>query len=267
MWKGKLMSDRHDLVPAIEAATVTSGLRLWWFGGPSYVIRSPRTIVYVDPFHGGEGHDVARGFDRVIPNVFFPQDVTRADLVLSTHDHLDHCDPDTLGPLCARTQARIVAAPSSATKMAGWDFTTGRVDVLQPGGTLQFNDVSLTAYQSNDWDDTEAITLVLSAAGRTVFIGGDTMYFDALEEIGRAHSIDLAILALARNRPDLIDRQLYFTPEELARAALALKARQVAPFHWDIWKGWLEDPHRVAPYLAGTPTELVLLAQGESLDV
>src|SRR5579884_510349 len=34
------MNDRTDIVPALEAAQVQGGLRLWWFGGPSYAIKS-----------------------------------------------------------------------------------------------------------------------------------------------------------------------------------------------------------------------------------
>src|ERR671937_1827158 len=103
------MNERTNVVPAIEAHEVSSGLRLWWLGGPSYAIRSPRTLVYVDPYHSGERADDPQGFVRAIPNHFFPQTVTRADLVISTHDHVDHCDPDTLRPLCARTAAHFIS--------------------------------------------------------------------------------------------------------------------------------------------------------------
>jgi L-ascorbate 6-phosphate lactonase len=262
-----MLGDRHEVVPAMEAFAVESGLRLWWFGGPSYAIRSPRTTVYVDPYHGDERAGDPEGFIRAIPNVFFPEDVNHADLILSTHDHIDHCDPDTLRPLCARTDARLVAAPSSATKMADWDFTAGRVDVMPPGTTKTYADLEITAYPSRDWSDPGAVTFVLRGQGRSVFIGGDTLYLDALEDVGRAEQLDLAILALARNRRDIIDQELYVDPSALARAGRALKPRRLLPIHWDIWKAWQEDPQLVAPHLAGSGIELVILAQGDSLAI
>jgi L-ascorbate 6-phosphate lactonase len=262
------MEDRHDLVPAMEAATVEDGVRLWWFGGPSYAIRTPETTVYVDPYYGATGANPADGFIRAIPDVFFPQDVTRADLILSTHDHADHCDRATLEALCARTEARIAAAPSSARMMADWDFTAGRVDVTPPGTANTYGDVTLTSFPSRDWSDPGAVTYVLRARGKAIFIGGDTLYAqEAFAAAAKDGPIDLAILALGRNRRDLIDQQLYVTPEEVAQAARDLGARRVLPIHWDIWEAWQEDPHLVAPHLAGSGIELIILAQGDSLTV
>ena len=262
-----MLGDRHDVAPAMEAYPLASGLRLWWFGGPSYAIRSPQSTVYIDPYHSGERADDPQGFIRAIPNLFFPQDVTRADLILSTHDHEDHCDPDTLRPMCARTAARLLAAPSSATMMAGWDFTEGRVDTMAPGTTNQYGDVEITAYPCRDWSDPGAVTFVLRSQGRAVFIGGDTLYTDALEDIGQADRIDLAVLSLARNHREIIDQELYVDPAELARAARALKTKRVLPVHWDIWKALVEDPHLVEPHLAGSGIGLVIMAQGESVAV
>lgn len=259
------MNDRSDIVPTLEARQVDEGLRLWWFGGPSYAIKSPRTIVYVDPFHSGPREDNAQGFIRAIPNYFFPDTVKRADMVISTHDHLDHCDPDTLRPIYANTNARFAAAPSSARMMAGWGFAAERVWTMRPGATLTVGDVTLMAYPSRDYEEEDAATFVLTSGGCSVFIGGDTLYLDDLVRVGREHTIDLAIFALARNRPDIIAQQVYADAAEIARAARALGARRVLPVHWDIWREWVEDPHTVAPHLVGSGIEPVILGQGDSL--
>jgi L-ascorbate 6-phosphate lactonase len=262
-----MLGDRHDVVPAMESFLVSSGLRLWWLGGPSYVIRSPESTIYVDPFHSGERADDPEGFIRAIPNVFFPEDASAANLILSTHDHLDHCDPDTLRPLCARTSARLVAAPSSSKLMATWDFSAGRVDTMAPGDTRTFGDIRITAFPSRDWSDPGAVTFVLQAQGLSVFVGGDTLYFDGLKDIGDAERIDLAILALANNRRDIIDKELYADPSDIARAARALNTRRLLPIHWDIWKAWVEDPRLIAPYLEDSGIDLIIPVQGESFEI
>lgn len=256
---------RHDIVPAIEAFEVREGLRLWWLGGPSYVIKSPTTTVYVDPYHCGDRAGDPRGFERAIANYFLPEDVTRADAIISTHNHSDHCDPATLEPMCRQTAARIVAAPSSAEKLAPWAWSHGRVDVFARGTSGTYGDITLTAFQARDWDDPAAVTFVLGHAGRQVFVGGDTLFFPGLAEIGARYALDLAVLSLARNRRDLIDAELYLDPPALARAALTLKAATVLPVHWDIWKAWVEDPRLVEPYLSGTGTRFALLDPGQSL--
>ena len=264
---GDNVSNRANIVPALEECRVERGLRLWWLGGPSYALKTTRNIVYVDPFYSDQRTDDPRGFNRVIPNYFVPETITCADLVLSTHNHSDHCDPETLWPIYQRTPARFAAAPSSARLMVEWGFAPERVQVMPPGAVLECGDVRLTAYPARDWEDNGAVTFVLEADGVAIFIGGDTLYLDALETIGRAHDLDLAVLALARNRRDIIDAQLYLTPADLARAAVALGARRVLPVHWDIWQAWVEDPLTIAPYLAGSGIELTILAQGDALDL
>ncbi len=261
------MRDRDDIVPAIEAAPVTSGLRLWWFGGPSYAIKSPRTLVLVDPYRSDPRPDDPQGFVRAIPNYFSPRAVTRADLVVSTHDHADHCDPETLRPIYGRTSAVFAAAPSSARLMAEWGFAPARIWEMAPGVTRTVVDITVAGYPANDWEDEGAASMVLSSGSVSIFIGGDSLLFDDLTRIGREHRIDLAVFTLGRNRRDLIDAQIYLTPEELARGALALRARRVLPVHWDIWEAWVEDPYAVAPHLAGTGTELVVLEQGGALTI
>jgi len=261
------MRDHHDKVAALEAYPVTEGLRLWWFGGPSYAIKSAESIVYIDPYHSGPREDNAHGFIRAIDNYLLPEDIHRADLVLSTHDHSDHCDPATLEPIAAQTDALFAFAPSSAALIGGARMPSDRIRAMTPGTVLIHRDIRLTAYPCQDWSDPGAVTFVLEAAGETVFIGGDTLFFEGLAEIGKTHHIDLAVMALAHNRRDLIDAELYLDPQSFAKAALALGARRTLPIHWDIWRAWVEDPHLVAPHLEGTGIELVLLEQGESLEV
>jgi L-ascorbate metabolism protein UlaG (beta-lactamase superfamily) len=261
------LNDRHDIVQDMEAANVEDGLRLWWFGGPSYALKSARSIVYVDPYHSGPRADDPQGFIRAIPNYLLPQDINRADLVLSTHDHADHCDPATLDPIAERTQSLFAVAPSSAELMRGWGFDMDRVRPMAPGSTLRHGDITLTSFASYDWEDEGAAIFILEAGGKTVLIGGDTLYTETLADIGRRYNIDLAVLALARNRRDIIDQPLYLTPEELAQAAQLLGAKRVLPIHWDIWLSWQEDPKLVVPYLKGSSVEPVILGQGDSLAV
>ncbi len=227
------------------------------------MIRSRTTTVYVDPYYSGDrvGHPL--GFERAIPNYFLPEDVTRADVIISTHNHNDHCDQHTLSVLCEHTAARIVAAPSSARKMEAWPFTLGRVDEFPLGTCKTYGDITIESWPAMDWDDAGAATFVLAHGGRSIFVGGDTLLFEGLGEVADQYQIDLAVLALARNRRDLIDAEVYLDPQGLARAAALLRARRVMPIHWDIWKAWVEDPRTVLPHLEGTCVDLILPRPGE----
>ena len=86
-------------------ADVPSGsLALWWLGQAGFAFKSPSgRIVYLDPYLS-DAVERLHGFKRLsLPPV--AADEVRADLVVLTHEHADHLDPDAL-PIIARTTPR-----------------------------------------------------------------------------------------------------------------------------------------------------------------
>src|SRR5215207_1315702 len=74
---------------------------------------APRATVYIDPFTGPSDDKWVRG----VAPPFDASQVRRCDLILSTHEHRDHCDPDALVPMLAGTGARL-AGPASSIEAA-----------------------------------------------------------------------------------------------------------------------------------------------------
>jgi L-ascorbate metabolism protein UlaG (beta-lactamase superfamily) len=58
-----------------------------------------------------------------------PEKVTDADIVLITHEHIDHCDPHTLPRLAqASPQARFVGPAPVLNKLTEWGIDSARLD-------------------------------------------------------------------------------------------------------------------------------------------
>src|SRR5260370_39326293 len=77
-------------------------IALWWLGQAGFVLRSSRGTVYLDPFLSDRP-------TRLIPPLFAAESGPPAHLVLCTHEHWDHLDPQTLsGVAQASPQARFV---------------------------------------------------------------------------------------------------------------------------------------------------------------
>ncbi len=77
-------------------------IALWWLGQAGFVLRSSSSIVYLDPF-------LSEHPARLIPPLFAAEVGPPADLVLCTHEHWDHLDPQALRGLAqASLQARFV---------------------------------------------------------------------------------------------------------------------------------------------------------------
>ena len=60
-------------------------LGLWWLGQASFVVKGAGTTIFIDPY-------LQPNPQRLVPPALEPEQVTNADLVLCTHDHLDHVD-------------------------------------------------------------------------------------------------------------------------------------------------------------------------------
>ena len=111
------------LVGQIAAEEPPSGaVALWGLGQASFVLRGAGIVVYVDPY--------LRVSDRRLsPPPFSPEAVANADVVLLTHDHGDHVDPETLPGLAAASPAaRFVAPRPIANRVA--DLVGGKDRVV-----------------------------------------------------------------------------------------------------------------------------------------
>ena len=75
----------------VERRTVERGVRFWALGGPSLIYRTPETMIWIDPYFYGTPDDAVPDAYRAVAIPINPEEVRVADLLISTHDHVDHC--------------------------------------------------------------------------------------------------------------------------------------------------------------------------------
>ncbi|MBO1331370.1 MBL fold metallo-hydrolase [Streptomyces sp. VRA16 Mangrove soil] len=210
--------------------------------------RAPADYPAVRPLH--RRLDPALTADRLPP----------IDLVLLSHDqhadNLDRAGREVLG----RAKA-VLTTPEAAERLGGQaeGLVTWESRKITSGTTT----VTVTATPARHGPQgTEQATgpvtgFVVEHDGGTLYISGDTVRHDALNEIAERFSIDTAFLHLGdAHFPSTGDRAFSMSAREGAALARTLGPRTVIPIHFDSWDHLFEDPARITaafatPDLAG----------------
>ena len=83
----------------------------WWLSGTGFVFKtSAGTQIYVDPYFSNCVAQIF-GIDRAVPAAV-PVEEAQPDLVVATHWHEDHLDPEGLPLLAQRSTTQFLCPPS-----------------------------------------------------------------------------------------------------------------------------------------------------------
>jgi L-ascorbate 6-phosphate lactonase len=226
------------LLSEIESFQVEHGkIVLWFLGGCGFVMKTPEQTIYIDPYFGGS--IPKHGVIRMIPVPLEPALIRKADVVLCTHEHEDHCDRDSLSPIYSNTNAEFVAPKAAVGKMRGWGFDEKRISEVKPNDEIKMKSLRICAAESYDPLSEGAVTYVLETEGASIFHSGDSWYFEGYLKIGERWNLDIALINFGKNPPG---KQLYMTPCDFFRTAQDLHPRKAVPIHWDMWKHSYQDP-------------------------
>ncbi len=177
-----------------------------WLGHDSFRIEAEALVIYIDPYRLPAG------------------ELPKADLILVTHHHGDHCSPEDV----ARIQAGetvIVTVADAAIKLAG------QVIRVQPNETIQVKGLTVQAvpaYNTNKFRSPgnlfhpphlKLVGFVLTLEGLRVYHAGDS---DHIPEMAQTHA-DIALLPVSGT--------YVMTAEEAARAAADIRPQIAIPMH------------------------------------
>ncbi|MBQ9471160.1 MAG: MBL fold metallo-hydrolase [Bacteroidales bacterium] len=173
-----------------------------------------------------------------------------AHLVLITHGHFDHFDPESLR-LRVGPQTTIACTADVAHKAL--ELGAERVLTIAPGGRLTVADVLVEAVpmyntqkpqfhpKANGW-----VGYVLTLDGLRLYHAGDT---ERTPDMAHTHC-DLALLPLGQT-------YTMCSVEEAAQAAIDTKAKIVIPMHFDVHESQPGDPERLSQLLHGHAEVLI----------
>lgn len=237
---GRLRADTG--VPARIERTVVRAktVAVWHLGGACYVVKTPKALIYLDPYVGQGDSTITGG--RAIPIAFDPLEVRLIDAVICSHDHEDHTDPQTLAAWRDHLRPPVLGPQASIQVARELGYPEDRLHALEHGMAMTINDVKITAVKMFDPLAAGTNGHVLEAEGITLLHCGDSLYFPEIGDEVAAWNIDAIFVSVAHNPRG---KNWYMTEVDAARAARDTNAATLVPGHWDIWQNFRMDPRRV----------------------
>jgi L-ascorbate metabolism protein UlaG (beta-lactamase superfamily) len=237
-----------ELLADITAANHDDGnFRLWWLGQSGFLLQWLGQHLLFDPYLSDSLTKKYASTDK--PHVRMteiPIDPGRldfVDVVTSSHNHTDHLDAETLGPLLtANFHLKLVIA--EANRM----FVSERLRCdsswpigLDAGQSVQEGPFRIYAVPAahDDVERDEAgrcryLGFVVSFGPWTVYHSGDTILYDNIVELLQPFDIDVALLPINGHAPE---RRVAgnLNAREAAWLAREIGASLLIPMHYDMF--------------------------------
>ncbi|OGF66889.1 MAG: Zn-dependent hydrolase [Candidatus Fischerbacteria bacterium RBG_13_37_8] len=188
-----------------------------WLGHDCFKITGEKTI-FTDPY-GLKAKD-------------------KADIILITHSHSDHCSPDDVKKI--QTENTVIVATKDCKEKL-----TGEVKIMKPGETLEVQGIKIEAVpayntnkkfhpKENGW-----VGYIFTVSGNRIYLAGDTDYIPEM----KTFKVDIALLPVSGT--------YVMTADEAVKAALDIKPKVAIPMHYGAIIGSENDAKKFADALKG----------------
>ncbi len=191
--------------------------RIHWLGHDGFRIDAEKTV-YIDPYEISGG--------------------PRADVILISHEHFDHCSPADVAKIQGPDTV-IVTEKDSAGKLSG------DVRVVRPGDTVSVGGITVRAVPAYNTDkdfhprENGWLGFVLEAEGVRVYHAGDADFIPEMKDL----EVDIALLPVSGT--------YVMTADQAVQAALAIAPKLAIPMHYGAIVGSEQDAERFREALEG----------------
>ena len=243
-----LLQDGNLLAGIKSAREARDELHLWWLGQSGFLIQYAGRHLLVDPYLSDSLTAKYAATDkphiRMTERVIAPERLDFINVVVSTHNHTDHFDPDTIGPLLAVNSELAIVVPAANRAIAAerLGIAPDRLLTIDDGQTLEAGGFAITAvpaaHETIECDEQGRLRFLgyLIRRGRfTVYQAGDTVLYDGMVERLAEPKIDVALVPINGRDPSRrVPGNLW--GREAARLAQQIGARLAIPCHYEMFE-------------------------------
>ncbi len=193
-------------------------IELKWLGHAGFKILAPQAI-YIDPYN-------------------IPENSEKADLILITHSHYDHCSVDDLNKI-VQEGTKIICPADCQSKINRFD-TPVKMELVEPGQNLDFGVIKISTLPAYNVDkpfhpkEGGNVGYLIKINGTAIYHAGDTDEIPEMQKLtGHQEKDFIALLP--------IGGRFTMSAEEAADAAKLIKPSVAIPMHYGGIVGTEED--------------------------
>jgi L-ascorbate metabolism protein UlaG (beta-lactamase superfamily) len=237
------------LLADIRAASSDDGhFRLWWLGQSGFVVQWRGRHLLLDPYLSDSLTKKYANTDkphvRMTERAVDPATLDFIDVVTSSHNHTDHLDAETLGPLL-RVNKGITLIVASANR----EFVAQRLGIdpsfpvgVEIGQSTVAGPFRIEAVPAkHDELGPEFVGYIVRFGPWTIYHSGDTLLYDGMAELLQLHKVDVALLPINGRAPERrVSGNL--NAAEAAQLGKQIGALVVIPCHYEMFAFNTADP-------------------------
>ncbi len=222
---------------------------LTWLGHASFELNLDGTIIYLDPWFDQKPRQMERLVPSFVKNV---DDIKKADFILVSHEHFDHCDPYDVTRMVQRTFATVIGPDETLASFT--EIPPRRKMPVQQGDSFVLHGVEINVTPARHPQSVDPVGYVIQKNGKSVYFAGDTYEFYEMNNI----DVDVALLPIGGT----------FTMDTYSAvgAVKRMRANYVIPMHFNTFERIKVNPEEFSKRAAETKTTPKVLQIGQSFD-
>ena len=217
-------------------------------GQSGFFINFKNIKILIDPYLSNSVEELdSPDYKRLIPIPFLPNQSLDINWILITHEHLDHCDPQTLPLLNKYNPNAIFIGPPKVRKLLSeWGIPKSKIlsSSKKPFnlGCELFLIAIPAAHPIISFDknkEPNALGWLLQYQRKKIYLAGDTSVCDYLiKYLEKFKPFDIAVLPV--NEDNYYKRKLGIIGNMSIREAFEfaedINAKTLVPVHWDLFE-------------------------------
>lgn len=258
----------------MSVSNVKNMVKLRWLGVAGFVIFVNGYTIVIDPYLSNSLAKKYAGtkfpHKRMMEAPFTVDTLPEPDLVLITHAHTDHMDPETLAPLHARFPGVPIIVPRAVEEIA--ENRVGSRQSLQPieaGDIRHFSgELAVTAFPAahEELDVTPEglhpyLGYGIEVKGVRLYHSGDTVPFEEMTGLVGSFAPDIALLPINGRDAFRLSNGVpgNMTGSEALELCRRAKIKFLVPHHFGMFEFNTADPNDVLPRFKRANDPIVLI--------